>query len=209
MKLSQRLSNIYAMLPDSIDHLWDTCCDHGYLGAHALAQGKAKHVHFVDFNEPIIHHLTQQLQVHFPDAPWQCHVEDVTKLALTNYTGSRVVVIAGVGGDLVAQAIRALPVSELIICPVHHTYKVRQALLACHYKLRREQLVVENNRFYEILHVSQHGSELSAVGTDIWQHKDAWQYQQKLINHYRHKPEHSNILQAYEQVQVAVKQAHQ
>lgn len=215
IKLSKRLMALKHAVQDhdrGYAHVWDTGCDHGYLGAALLTQSTDYSVHFVDIASDIIAPLQTKLKTYYPHANWDCHVDDLRSLPLEKYTGKHLVICAGVGGELICEAIQqfANQPADLLLCPVHHTYKVRQALITHGYKLVKEQLVCENKRFYEVLMVSNQEPELlpvSPVGDDIWQHALAQQYLAKLIKHYQ-RSAHTDkqVLNAYNAVQLTVNQ---
>ncbi|WP_119394526.1 tRNA (adenine(22)-N(1))-methyltransferase [Salinibius halmophilus] len=205
-KLSRRLQTIYDMVPENLDHIWDTCCDHGYLGYKLLQHNKAS-IHFVDISPTIMQALEQNLIEHAHGKPWHCHTLNLNVLPLAQFNGKQMVIIAGVGGELIAESIEYLSrfAIELIVCPVHHSYLVRQRLNDFNFGLINEALVQENKRFYEVIHVSNQSGDanpISPTGDKIWQHPDAAAYLGKLLNHYRHKPEQTVTYQDYQLVQL-------
>ncbi|WP_293267118.1 tRNA (adenine(22)-N(1))-methyltransferase TrmK, partial [Neptunomonas sp.] len=130
---------------------------------------------------------------------WQTHVADVAKLQLSSATnvneGScHLMIIAGVGGDLLIELVAGLLVEnpqqkmEFLLCPVLHTYKVRNTLIEMGFSLIDECLVQENNRFYEVLHVSLHAAQpISPVGSIMWDlsRPDDQAYLARTISHYQ------------------------
>ncbi|MGB0987431.1 MAG: tRNA (adenine(22)-N(1))-methyltransferase TrmK, partial [Pseudoalteromonas spongiae] len=78
-----------------------------------------------------------------------------------------------------------------IICPVHHTFTLRQQLIALNYTLIDESLISENKRFYEIMHVSRNkrqGVAISPIGDKLWHSAEQCekaQYLTRLITHYQ------------------------
>lgn len=197
MKLSKRLNAINSLITEPYDIVWDCCCDHGLLGMALLERGIAKHINFVDIIPTLMEALEQSLQ-QFEQGKslpsWQVRCEDVAQIKLPT-AAKQVVVIAGVGGDLclklIEQIIANNPQSlhqlSFIICPIQHLYKVRAGLKACNLKLENEQIIVENKRFYEVLHVSVNASQtLTQTGAQMWDkyNPQHHQYQQQLLNHY-------------------------
>jgi tRNA (adenine22-N1)-methyltransferase len=203
MKISQRLQKIDSMVMPRYDHIWDCCCDHGLLGFLLLRREAAKTIHFVDVAEPLVAEVTTKLQRFFPEgaktSSWQTHVADVAKLQLSSATnvneGScHLMIIAGVGGDLLIELVAGLLVEnpqqkmEFLLCPVLHTYKVRNALIEMGFFLIDECLVQENGRFYEVLHVSLHATQpISPVGSIMWDlsRPDDQAYLTRTISHYQ------------------------
>jgi tRNA (adenine22-N1)-methyltransferase len=151
---------------------------------------------------------------------------DVRELPLKTFTGKHLVIIAGVGGELMAEFIDAIyqknPDSEIdfLLCPVNDPFTVRRKLIKLGFRLQYEILVLENERFYEVLLVSASNNEkslhskISAVGVHIWkgnnaeQSKNAKQYLTKTIAHYKRKQKGfdsnvQNIIDAYDAVAIS------
>ncbi|MGF1765022.1 tRNA (adenine(22)-N(1))-methyltransferase [Aliivibrio kagoshimensis] len=200
--LSLRLTSIEQMVSKTYDHIWDCCCDHGQLGIELMQQNMRSTVHFVDVVEPIMLQLEQQLQLQSSKGMvgknWRIHCLDVARLPLSEVENankaSQLVIIAGVGGDLLIELVHSI-VSlhptlnlEFILCPVHHNFKVREALIAMDFGLIDECLVKENRRYYEVLHLSQQEiTPLSRVGSKMWNfgRKEDCHYLKLTIEHYQ------------------------
>ncbi|AOW84295.1 tRNA (adenine(22)-N(1))-methyltransferase [Vibrio mimicus] len=209
MKLGKRLTQLVQQVNRHYDHIWDCCCDHGLLGAALLKQHPSSTVHFVDIVPSLIEKVTLDLTRYFPattDSPrWRTYCLDVRDLPLETNTGSHLVIIAGVGGDLMTEFIAELAkrhpaiTFDLLLCPVHHTYTLREQLIALNAELKCELLVEENQRIYELLHVQINPSlsvpyhPISLVGELLWQANGADQqqiaqrYLQQLQQHYQRK----------------------
>ena len=50
------------MVKDDYYHIWDCCCDHGFLGASLLSNQKAKNIHFVDIVPELMSDIENKLQ---------------------------------------------------------------------------------------------------------------------------------------------------
>ncbi len=200
--MSLRLTKIEQMVRESYDHIWDCCCDHGQLGIELLQQNTASTVHFVDVVKPLMLQLEKQLQSYSTaglfGCNWRVHCLDVAKLPLSEVENinsvSHLIIIAGVGGDLLIKLVQSIVALhsklnlEFILCPVHHNFKVREALIAMDFGLINECLVSENSRFYEILHLSQRENRvLSDVGSVMWDFERATdiEYLNQTIAHYQ------------------------
>jgi tRNA (adenine22-N1)-methyltransferase len=206
LKLGKRLTQIESMVTAHYDHIWDCCCDHGLLGAALLSRHAAAHIHFVDIVPELMHQLENKLLRFFPRAispnaapQWQAHCMDVSALPLHQFSGKHLVIIAGVGGDLMTVFVNAIhqknPTADIdfLLCPVHHQFTLRQQLIQLDFSLKTETLIVENQRFYEILLVSTANnpySHIDPIGSLIWQSdtpeqaKIAADYLQKTLDHY-------------------------
>ncbi len=210
MKTRQRLQQIDKMITQPYEHIWDCCCDHGLLGYLLLRRDAARTVHFVDVVEPLIAKVQSKLQRYFtngfPQYAWQVHCTDVTKLQLSAAVLAKadsvhLVIIAGVGGDLLIELVEGLlkanPTQkmEFLLCPVLHNYKVRAALVGLRFGLINEHLVCENNRFYEILHVATDAEQpISLTGSVMWDlsRKEDQAYLERTISHYHRMVQNYN-----------------
>lgn len=193
------------MVAENYDHIWDCCCDHGLLGAALLARQAAQHIHFVDIVPNLMNELEKKLSRFFSAnsgsaSQWQVHCMDVSALPLQEYSGKHLVIIAGVGGDLMAEFVQAIhqqhPCVEMdfLLCPVHHQFMLRQQLIQLDFSLLTEALLIENRRFYEVLLVSNKkniASAITPVGSLMWQvntleqSKIAADYLGKTLAHYK------------------------
>lgn len=202
MKLSKRLKTIEKMITSDYTHIWDCCCDHGSLGMSLLMKRTAPNIHFVDIVPKLMAKIDHTLEQYFVKCPsnWTTHCIDVAKLPLTQYTGKHLIIIAGVGGDLMIEFINAITKkhSELdidfLLCPIHHQFALRRQLITLNFSLKNEVLIEDNKRFYEVLLVNsipntQH--KINLVGDIIWQSNTVEQaitakrYLAKTLSHYR------------------------
>jgi tRNA (adenine22-N1)-methyltransferase len=225
VKLGNRLSNLAAMTHGNYDHIWDCCCDHGYLGAHLLSQRPHSTIHFVDIVPMLMTQLEKKLERHLSQYSnrWQVHCLDVAQLPLEQYPGRHLVVIAGIGGELLLTLLQPLlekierSQTELLLCPVNHQYGVRHRLRNNGLFLLDERLVVENGRYYELLKLNHQcdNENISVVGRKIWlaenqtQKAVAQTYLTKTLRHYqgltKNNPNRgATILSAYQEVQITL-----
>lgn len=203
MKLNKRLLALSEMVIEPYQLVWDCCCDHGLLGFKILSDGLIKQVNFVDVVPQIINQLEQKLTTyahHLPaDSGWKTLCLDVALLPLlegqhTNRDKpQQLVIISGIGGELMIDILTHLMTRfaginiDFLLCPVHHTYKLRSTLIKLNFKLKKEQLVIENKRGYELMLVNQvAGKKISLTGDALWlPQKNHQQYLSKLITHYQ------------------------
>ena len=206
IKLGKRLAAIESLIVHDYDHIWDGCCDHGFLGCSLLGTQPASQVHFVDIVPELMAELEEKLNFHQKKnrpCHWSVHCLDVACLPLQAYEGRHLVILAGVGGDLMCHFVQQICQQhpqlqiDFILCPVHRQYQVRQTLIELDFRLSSEILVKENKRYYELLLVSfnvQNGKDsrrVNMVGEDIWkttteaESKIAREYLDNTIAHYR------------------------
>mgnify|MGYP000052288242 FL=1 len=201
MKLSKRLQQIDQMITTKYDHIWDCCCDHGFLGIRLLDRNAASTIHFVDVVAPLIADLESSLLQHHPKQSkpptlnnrWQVHCLSAEKIPIQS-EGSNLVIIAGVGGELLIDLVEAILTThpnqtiDFLLCPVHHNYKVRQSLIQLGLGLVDERLVNENKRFYEIIYTSTDSKlPISPVGSVMWNftRQDDVEYLSQTLAHYQ------------------------
>ena len=121
----------------------------------------------------------------------------MAQLPLSKNTNEKqLVIIAGVGGllliallDKLFKLTQGINI-EFLIAPVHHNYQVRSFLNTQDYSLIDERIVEENNRFYEVLHITKAKDKLaniSLVGDKMWEANNAQHllYLQQMIAHYQ------------------------
>ncbi|MCL9776597.1 tRNA (adenine(22)-N(1))-methyltransferase TrmK [Vibrio sp. S4B1] len=215
------------MIASNYTHIWDCCCDHGFLGAALLDRNAAQHIHFVDIVPKLMAALEDKLQQFYSasSSEYYVHCIDVATIPLSKYKGRHLVVIAGVGGDLMMDFVSRLnrdhPQLEIdfLLCPVHHQYALRQTLIKNGLRLINESLVEENRRYYEVMLVtndSKQGDVISPVGKQLWQTNSSEQtelaanYLDKTLRHYERiqsggKSDVAAILKDYRQVSIGDK----
>ncbi|MCE9679439.1 tRNA (adenine(22)-N(1))-methyltransferase TrmK [Shewanella sp. AS1] len=208
MKLSKRLQQladlaINEVSPDGqtkYDHIWDCCCDHGFLGADLLLKQTGATIHFVDIVPSLITSVHDKLLRFYPPAQyqWQTHCQDVSTLPLDTYSGRQLIILAGVGEDLMIHFVTQLQQGfgnkalDFLLCPVKTPLQLRQQLITLKLSLKQEVLVEENGRFYEVLFVSNDapGEPITPYGNTLWQADDSQtqasqRYLKRLLNHYQ------------------------
>lgn len=204
LKLSNRLQKIQTMVPLQYSHIWDCCCDHGLLGCALLSRLKAvktsSNIHFVDIVPELMNKLEKKLHRFYARETWETHCQDVDKLPLARYKGNHLIIIAGVGGDLMIELIEAIYHKhkdiniDFLLCPVHHQFSLRTKLIELNFSLKNEVLVEDNQRFYEVMLVSSKSEgnrQINLVGDKIWQSESKQQsdiadkYLSKTLKHYQ------------------------
>lgn len=204
MKLSKRLQHIESMISDQhYQHIWDCCCDHGFLGAALLQRQAAPFIHFVDIVPDLTSLVQTRLEQFFNNSAsqWQVYCQDVKTLPLKTFAGKQLIIIAGVGGDLMVEFVQALQKQyshleiDYLLCPVYQQFDLRQTLIDLNMSLKQEKLIEDNGRYYEILHVSHKAPQspqdnIHPVGEQIWLYSNQEQadlnkrYLQKTLTHY-------------------------
>ena len=203
--------------------IWDCCCDHGLLGMSLLRDQCADEVIFVDVVEDILATLAARLERSFPQDQyrWQVHCKDINNIAVPA-ADSQLFIIAGVGPHQAIEIINSLSASapetvfDLLICAVHGSYSVREALIEKGYGLKNEQIIFENNRFYEAIYASKNTDKpIVNTGSQMWRwpdpsHRDYWH---RVVSHYRQKAKSDPlyfqpIIECYETLKNTMKNTH-
>ena len=115
------------------------------------------------------------------------------EIAYDSVRPAHLIIISGVGGEMMIDILTRMMDRysghniDFLLCPVQHTYKLRLTLIDLGFKLKQEQLIIENNRGYELILINQlQGEPLSLTGNKLWLSKIAHEaYLDKLINHYQ------------------------
>ncbi len=222
MKLGTRLKQIEMLVSPDYQHIWDCCCDHGLLGGSLIDKQAAPHIHLVDIVPDLIEALTLKFQTLFPqkdNCEWHSHCLDIANLPLKEHQGKHLIIIAGIGGDLMTELVTTIIKNnpeltlDFILCPVRKFHTLRQQLIELDMELKNEVITKENKRFYEILFVSTEKpvkQPVSRIGETIWQGNSpeetliAKEYLQLTINHYQRMLQGSNdpnlesLIQSYQ-----------
>ena len=197
--------NVTTKVHDHFDHIWDCCCDHGYLGQQLLIEQPESHIHFVDVVPHLIDEVTTRLntsseQVNQSNSKWSSHCMDAAEIPLDSEQ-SHLVMIAGVGGDLLIEMVESIVANHpslmtagqlsFLLCPVRQLHKVREGLNRLNLGLVSEQIVKDKQLFYEVIMASnQSTTNVSQVGDSMWDlnNKDHVEYRDTMIKHYSKQP---------------------
>lgn len=162
-----------------------------------LNNKRADKVMFVDVLVPQMAQLEHRLKQRFPadKFDWQVLCQDLQEITVPE-TDSQLFIIAGVGADSAIRFIDSLCASrfgarfDLLVCSVHGSYSVREALIRHGFKLKAERIILENNRYYEGIYVSQTaGTNIMNTGAAMWDwaNPEHREYAHRLTGHYSKK----------------------
>lgn len=177
-------------------HIWDGCCDHGYLGQQFLQDKHTEHVHFVDSVPLITQRLQQRLSL-LNYKNYHVQTADVSQLEFSDDTDNTVI-LAGIGGDKLIHFLQSIqknnPVSAaqitFALCPNYHCHALRTYLKKADFQLIQEGFVADNKQFYEVIlvKISAPKNTVSSTG-DFWQEENLQQkhYLANLMAHYLRK----------------------
>lgn len=147
MKLDARLTSIAQQVPKG-SVVADIGTDHAYLPIYLCLENIASHVYACDIAKMPLKKAKENIQKY--------HLEDKIEPILTDGLHQLsnhidVIIIAGMGGHLMANIIQGSTYPMLILQPNTHAEIVRNALLENNYKIIEEEVVLENQKYYEII----------------------------------------------------------
>ncbi|NIB38087.1 hypothetical protein HBA55_00740 [Pseudomaricurvus alkylphenolicus] len=189
------IADLVASAPEPYSHIWDCCCDHGYLGIHLIRQQLCGKVIFVDQVPHLIEELKPRL-CEFASEHYDAIAGDAGQLRIDSQHRN-LVIIAGVGGECMVDILSRLEVNnslaqlDFIFCPTTSQYDLREYLANREFGLLYESLVTEKGRDYELIYAqgscrSSSQPQVSLTG-QLWDRKNALhsRHLKKLITHYQ------------------------
>lgn len=153
--VSKRLSRCAAFVPRNA-RVADIGCDHGYLGISLLLSGRASFVHACDLRpQPLQTAVENAGRFGVAD---KMHFSCANGLAAINPQTVDAIVIAGMGGELIANILQAAPWTKdpqytLILQPQSSGNDLRRRLCQMGYAIEEEALEEEGGYLYNILRV--------------------------------------------------------
>ena len=215
MKLRARLTALCQSISiNEFQHIWDCCCDHGYLGQQLMTDHPNSQIHFVDVVPHLIAEVEDRLNASTNSLAnnWAAHCMDAATIRLDDKQ-THLVIIAGVGGDLLIEMVQDIVSNhsatanriDFLLCPVRQLHKVREGLNTLELGLISEQIVKDNHLFYEVIQVSnQSASPVSLIGCEMWnlsEHEHI-EYRDTMICHYEKQPsdQAQRLLKLYEAI---------
>jgi tRNA (adenine22-N1)-methyltransferase len=169
-----------------------------------MAEHPTSLIHFVDVMPHLIDGVEERLNalslLPAPHRNWAVHCMDGAAIKLDSHQ-SHLVIIAGVGGDLLIEMVQAIMAKhsslmannrlDFILCPVRQLHKVRQGLDTLKLGLISEQIVKDNRQFYEVIQVSNRSKiKVSLAGQQMWNlcNEQHLAYRKTMIDHYQKQP---------------------
>ena len=169
LELSPRLGAIAELVPDGCGCLADIGTDHGYVPVSLLLEGKIRRAVAADIGALPLDHarrtaeqygVTEQLDFRLGDG-----------LSVLTPGEAEVIVIAGMGGDAIAEILAAAPWSRagplLLLQPMSKAETLRPFLPENGYAVLAERLVQDKGVLYPILTV-RGGSMAPATDAQAW-----------------------------------------
>ena len=163
-QLGIRLGEIAKLITNhqQYDHIWDCCCDHGYLGTYLLSHFSKQTKHKVQINfVDQVTHITEQLEDKLKQSCFSHYKVHTLNAKHLEFPKGKIhcIIIAGVTTTGTLKILDTLlsrhPRQNLdfILCPTRGQYFLRQYLIKQKAHLIEEKHILENGRHYELLHV--------------------------------------------------------
>lgn len=130
---------------------WDLGADHGLLADAIERDGLCGRVHAVDR----VPELCDRMATRYPALDVACL--DLHRVVFNPVLGRTLVVVAGLGGDTVADAVERVLARhsgwplDFLLCPVRQCWALRERLAALPLEVQEEALVCERGRIYEVM----------------------------------------------------------
>jgi tRNA (adenine22-N1)-methyltransferase len=168
-------------------HVWDIGCDHGHLGLSFSPLESVETINLVDPSQPVIDVLNQKLIDSYISKAKVFHLkgQDVTISSPSNC-----IFIAGMGGEEIGEIVsRLLPQlnssSRIVISPHRKILELRSQLNKASVKLLSEEVIFENDQFYQIMCLSPgNGTPVSTYGESLWVGENGAKYREHQLAHF-------------------------
>ena len=204
MKLSERLSKLHHYYQDS-HSVWDIGCDHGLLGLSFYEVSSVKSIHLVDPSFLVIQELKKTIDSYITkkDLDIIVHAKKGQEVVLNSET--KTIYIAGMGGEEIREILKNLetqltPADRIVISPHRKILQLREYLRDSAFRLLQEEVLFENEQYYQILCLSSkgEGEVVSSYGTFLFLGAHGPSYKAHQIHHFKqHKDLESMAYFAY------------
>jgi tRNA (adenine22-N1)-methyltransferase len=199
-ELSSRLSFLRSHYRDE-HHIWDIGCDHGLLGLSFLDKPSVKSIHLIDPSELVINELRGKVGAYITKAKVLISQIEGQKIKIADK--KNLIFMAGMGGEIIGEIIEnILPQldyhSRIVISPHRKILDLRLLLSRLPISLESENVIKENNQFYQILCLtpSEAPKIVSLYGDNLWDSSHGKEYLEHELSYIKH---HRNLAaKAYE-----------
>lgn len=156
ISINDRLTKAISFI-DNCGTLADIGSDHGYSSIYAIQKGIAKKVIATDISKPSLAKTEKLVNEYDLSQCIECRAGDGMKVLASGEVDAAL--IAGMGAELIAQIIRdshqiASAIPQLILQPMNSAQPLRRALSEMGYGITHEGIVVDNDKFYQIIKCS-------------------------------------------------------
>jgi tRNA A22 N-methylase len=179
-------------------------CDHGLLGLSFAFSSRVKEIHFVDPSLAVMERLRFKLNSAYIPIDYFFHKIEGQGIKFES-PATKTIFIAGMGGREIGLIIAHLlpqlgPFDQLVISPHRSELQLRQHLSIGPLRLAREEVVFEDNLFYQVLDLRLDPGlkPVSRFGDHLWETTEGRAYRAHLLRHFAlHRDEASKQFVAY------------
>jgi tRNA (adenine22-N1)-methyltransferase len=190
---SKRLTKLQSFYSSEIN-VWDIGCDHGELGLSFISIKSVKKINLVDPSSKVIEQLNVRLKDSYITSP---RIEVIHKKGqeLNIKSENNIIFIAGMGGKEIGQIIQTQieyldSNSKIVISPHKNILELRRLLNQMPLSLINEDIVFENNQFYQVIALKPDRSfsspRVSLFGGDLWTREHSEDYRNHLLKYFSH-----------------------
>ncbi|HCO29012.1 MAG TPA: SAM-dependent methyltransferase [Lachnospiraceae bacterium] len=153
MTLSKRMETVALMVTKG-NKIADIGTDHGYVPISLVERGIAKSAIAMDVRKGPLSKATQNIKERNLGEKIETRLSNGLEKLREGEVDT--VIIAGMGGDLVAKILQEgafiLPsIEELVVQPQSEIYKVRQRLHDLNWKIVEEKMLIEEGKYYTVI----------------------------------------------------------
>ena len=202
MQLSDRLQAVASMVTEN-SRLADVGTDHGYIPIYLCEMGKIPSAIAMDVKKgPLLrakmnierYHMQEKIRTRLSDGVLKLNPDEADS-----------VVIAGMGGTLVMKILEEgkkvlVDVKELVLQPQSELPKVRRFLMENGYVTEREEMVMEEGKYYPMMRVHFDASAVSHADSFTEEQELEFRYGKQLLT------EKHPVLLAYLRWEVQIQQ---
>ncbi len=154
MQISKRLQRVAAQV-QSGGVVADIGCDHGFTSIYLMENQLAKHVIAMDINQGPLERAKEHIRQFQMEEDISVRLSDGAKKLQPGEVDS--ILISGMGGGLICKILQdsrevILSTKELILSPQSENYLVRQLLHEMGFSIDREEMLVDQGKYYNIIH---------------------------------------------------------
>lgn len=187
--LSTRLSTLKSYYQNE-RVVWDIGCDHGLLGLSFSDIETVTSINLVDPSEKVIDVLKKKIKDSYISVPKIfVHHQEGQKIKIES--NSNLIFIAGMGGLEIGEIVTNLlpqldETSRIVISPHRKILEVRALLNALPVSLLSEQVIIENQQYYQILELSlnPNGIKVPLYGDDLWRTSLGEEYREYQLKYF-------------------------
>lgn len=180
-------------------HIWDIGCDHGLLGSSFLQREGVETVSLVDASPLVIEALrTQYKDSYISKAALNIVCAQGQNLNIPH--SANCIFIAGMGGKEIFQIISNLlkmldETSVIVISPHRWNRELRRELRELPLSLKKEEVIFEHDRFYEIMTLIPGRVEkrVSLFGEEMWKGEVGQMYKAHQLEALKHHKDEASL----------------